>query len=221
MHDTAMKNGGLFFKIYIERITTHIKIVDIGSRDVNGTLRNYNPSSSEYIGVDFEPGKGVDVILTDPYHLPFDDASVDFVVSSSCFEHSEMFWLTFLEISRVLKSGGLFYLNAPSSCGFHRYPVDCYRFFPDSGNAMAKWAKRSGYDVVVLEHYTNHGDYVCVFLKDEKMVTHHPDRMIYFVKEFSCGCIYPNMNEFLFPKGIEGLPRSHWAPQLKMPGILD
>ena len=46
-------------------------------------------------------------MLTDPYHLPFESNSLDVVVSSSCFEHSEMFWLLFLEIMRVLKPEGL------------------------------------------------------------------------------------------------------------------
>jgi SAM-dependent methyltransferase len=70
------------------------------------------------------------------YKLPFADGSVDVVLSSSCFEHSEFFWLLFLEILRVLRPEGLFYLNAPSNGPFHRYPVDCWRFYPDSGNAL-------------------------------------------------------------------------------------
>ena len=70
--------------------------------------------------MDFQQARGVDVVLDDPYKLPLDDASVDIVVSSSCFEHSEMFWLVFLEVMRVLKSDGLFYLNAPSAGSFHQ-----------------------------------------------------------------------------------------------------
>ena len=44
-------------------------------------------------------GKGVDIVLEDPYCLPFADNSVDVVVSSSCFEQAEFFWLLFLTIS--------------------------------------------------------------------------------------------------------------------------
>ena len=40
--------------------------------------------------------------------------SIDIVVSISTFEHTEFFWETFLEILRVLKPNGLFFLNAPS-----------------------------------------------------------------------------------------------------------
>ncbi len=135
-----------------------------------------------YIGVDFVQGRGVDVVLEDPYKLPFSDGSVDIVVSSSCFEHSEMFWVLFLEILRILKPSGLFYLSAPSAGPFHRYPVDCWRFYPDSGNALVAWAKRNQYSPIVLESFTGRmdvwNDYVAVFLKDAGHIHLYPDRML-------------------------------------------
>ena len=84
------------------------------------------------------------MVLDDPYTLPFADESVDIVVSTSCLEHSEMFWLSFLEMLRVLRPTGLLYLNVSSNGNFHRYPVDCWRFYPDSGVAMVCWARRNG-----------------------------------------------------------------------------
>jgi SAM-dependent methyltransferase len=225
MHQSALEHGKLFFDTYVGRLRElpagGVTIVDIGSQDVNGSLRQLSPVSATYVGVDFAEGRGVDIVLDDPYRLPFDDNSIDVIVSSSCFEHSEMFWLTFLEICRVLKPSGLFYLNAPSASGFHRYPVDCYRFFPDSGNALAKWARRNGYATVVLEHYTNGTDYVCVFLKDEIKISDHPGRCIYSLKEFSCGCLFPEMDKFIFPANLNGKKLSHYAPQLFMHGFLE
>jgi predicted O-methyltransferase YrrM len=41
---------------------------------------------------------------------------------------------------RVLKGDGLLFLILPSSGPEHRYPVDCYRFLPDSFAALAKYA---------------------------------------------------------------------------------
>ena len=46
---------------------------------------------------------GVDIRLADPYRIPLPDASVDIVLSGQMLEHNEFFWLTFLEMSRVLK----------------------------------------------------------------------------------------------------------------------
>jgi SAM-dependent methyltransferase len=152
MHPTAIINCKNFFDVYSKSFKENqtTKVVEIGSQDVNGSLRSVAPKNFEYIGVDFQSAKGVDIVLDDPYSLPFDNDSIDIVLSSSCFEHSEMFWLVFLEIMRILKPNGLFYLNAPSSGSFHRYPVDCWRFYPDSGRALVSWSQRSGGNAQLL-----------------------------------------------------------------------
>lgn len=183
MHPSAMDNGRRFFSTYL---TGHSEplVLDIGAQDVNGSLRQAAPPGTRYVGVDFVEGRGVDVVLDDPYQLPFADGSIDAVVSSSCFEHIEMFWLVFNEVLRVLKPDGLFYLNAPSNGDFHRYPVDCWRFYPDSGMALVRWATRSGYQPALLESFTSYqrldvwNDFVAVFVKDAGYVTSHPDRML-------------------------------------------
>lgn len=185
MHPSAMKNGETFFQRYLNYIKSDakIKVIDIGAQNVNGSLRDVCPSEVEFIGVDFVRAIGVDVILDDPYKLPFADNSTDVVVSSSCFEHSEMFWLLFLEAIRILKPNGLFYLNAPSNGSFHRYPVDCWRFFPDSGKALITWAKYNGYNSILLESFVSYqqtnvwNDFVAVFLKDAKFQVDYPERM--------------------------------------------
>jgi|GEM_PF-1234378 len=209
MHPTAMKNARLFFETYA--INPGV-VVDIGAQDVNGSLKQVCPAFMSYIGVDCASAPGVDIVLEDPYQLPFQNDSVEIVVSSSCFEHSEMFWLLFLEIIRILKPDGLFYLNAPSSWPFHKSPQDCYRFFPDSGNALAKWGRRSGYNTIVLEHYTNFSDYVCVFLKDQGFVDRHPRRIIEGLKEFSCGGLYPDLETLFIADDSE--QHKSYAPQL-------
>ena len=203
MHPTALNNSQNFFDTYADAFdsNTNVRIVEIGSQDVNGSLRSTAPSNFEYVGVDFVAGKGVDVILTDPYTLPFEDDSADIILSSSCFEHSEMFWLVFLEILRVLKPKGLLYLNVPSNGDFHRYPVDCWRFYPDSGRALVTWAKRNGINAALLESYTSlqakdaYNDFVGVFLKDEDQVSAFPYRILDKKTDVYNGLIYGS-NEF-------------------------
>jgi SAM-dependent methyltransferase len=182
MHDTAMEFGAAFFNAYMKN-TRGLTIVDIGSQDVNGSLRAVSPPDDKYIGVDFMQAKGVDVVITDPYSLPFENESVDAVVSSSCFEHSEFFWLLFNEALRILKPTGLLYVNAPSNGSFHRYPVDCWRFYPDSGVALQNWGKRSGYNCALLESFVGlrkadiWNDFVAVFVKDDNYSNQHPNRI--------------------------------------------
>jgi SAM-dependent methyltransferase len=186
MHPSAQLNSKQFFDCYASFIQSNNQLtaIEIGSQDVNGSLRGNCPDKFNYIGVDFVEGKGVDVILDDPYILPFEDNSADIVISSSCFEHSEMFWLVFLEIMRILKPHGLFYLNVPSNGTIHRWPVDCWRFYPDSGGALVTWAKRNGMHPMLLESYTSTqvgdqwNDYVAVFLKDESFSKYYPNRIV-------------------------------------------
>lgn len=192
MHPTALDNGRLFFECYLSG-RTGSTVLDIGAQNVNGSLRPLVPEGCHYIGLDFEAGHGVDVVLADPYRLPFDAGSVDAVVSSSCFEHVEFFWLMFNEVLRVLKPDGLFYLNAPSNGEFHRYPVDCWRFYPDAGIALVNWARRAGYKPVLLESFTTRqrldiwNDFVSVYLKDDALITTHPHRMLDRIENYSNG----------------------------------
>jgi SAM-dependent methyltransferase len=200
MHQSAMDNCKSFFDAYAETFAKDktTKVVEIGSQDVNGSLRSVTPNEFEYVGVDFQSAKGVDIILDDPYVLPFDTGSRDIVLSSSCFEHSEMFWVVFLEVMRILKPTGIFYLNAPSAGSFHRYPVDCWRFYPDSGRAMITWSKRNGGNAVLLESYIQKGgefqDFVGVFLKDESFSTKFNKRILDSKKDFENGLIFGNKN---------------------------
>jgi ubiquinone/menaquinone biosynthesis C-methylase UbiE len=213
MHPTAMSNGKLFFDTYVVPLKDAV-VVEIGAQDVNGSLRQVSPPGAQYIGVDFVAGKGVDVVLTDPYRLPFENESADVVVSSSCLEHSEMFWLVFTEVLRVLKPHGLFYLNVPSNGAFHRYPVDCWRFFPDSGKALVTWARREGMNPALLESYTSHqradiwNDFVAVFVKDETHVGRHPGRILNTFKEFENGYVYGNEKALNFAQMPEDFRRA-------------
>ncbi|MBR7801558.1 methyltransferase domain-containing protein [Undibacterium fentianense] len=190
MHPSALQNCQLFFDHYHSGFSPDAQVMEIGSQDVNGSLRPIFSPTFSYTGVDFVAAKGVDVVLDDPYQLPFADASMDVIVSSSCFEHSEMFWLVFLEVMRVLKPHGLFYLNVPSNGAFHQYPVDCWRFYPDSGKALVTWAKRNGIPAALLESYVSEqgtgqwNDFVAVFLKDEAHVTRYPSRITQHVETY-------------------------------------
>jgi SAM-dependent methyltransferase len=182
MHDTALEFGKLFLETYAggpEKKT----IVEVGSRDVNGSIRQFAAPHHDYIGLDFDAGRGVDVMIEDPYCFPLETESADIVLTSSCFEHSEFFWLTFLDCQRILKPDGVMYLNAPSNGLFHRHPVDCWRFYPDSGLALARWANRNGLKTVLLESFTGRrkrdvwNDLIAVFVKDPASAPLYPARI--------------------------------------------
>ncbi len=113
-------------------------VVDIGSCDVNGSYRAIFPNF-RYIGIDAAAGPNVDLVATDPYRYPLPANAADIVVSGQTYEHVEFFWMTFLEMIRLTRPGGLIFLIAPSRGAEHRYPVDCWRFYPDGYRALAAW----------------------------------------------------------------------------------
>jgi hypothetical protein len=192
MHNSALKTSKLFFDNYYLQKEKSLFVCEIGSQIIRtspiGTIRDMVPQKSVYVGLDFEKGEGVDIVLEDPYKYPFNDNTFDFVVSSSCFEHSEMFWLSFLEGMRILKPTGVMYCNAPSSnMPYHTFPVDCWRFYPDAGKALETWGKYSGINLKLLESYIvkpNYqeiddyvADWVSIFIKDEKYENLYPNKI--------------------------------------------
>jgi hypothetical protein len=87
--------------------------------------------------------------------LPFSGFRTSGKPSAVHLEHSEMFWVVFLEMMRVLEPASLLYMNGPSNSSFHRYPVDCWRFYPDTGGALVTWARRSNINALLLESYVS------------------------------------------------------------------
>jgi SAM-dependent methyltransferase len=171
MHDTAYELGREFFSLYAAPNMT--MALDIGAMDVNGTLRDFCPAGVEYVGVDIAPGKGVDRVIESARRLPFEDDSFDLAVSSSCIEHDPLFWVTFLELMRVIKPGGFAYISAPSNGQYHAYPLDCWRFYPDAGLALEQWARHSNLAAHLVESFTadrkrdQWNDFVMIFGKGE------------------------------------------------------
>lgn len=138
MHDTALLSGDLFARAYGKE---NFVVVDIGGKYVNGSLRrSFVQLGMKYICVDIEEDRSVDVVVKPGDRLPFEDGSVDLVVSSSCFEHDPCFWITFKEMCRITKLGGYIYVSAPTNGPYHGYPGDNWRFYKDAGQSLAYWA---------------------------------------------------------------------------------
>lgn len=117
-------------------------VYDIGSGDVNGSYKPlFDAAGWTYLGFDLEAGANVDKVMESPYRLPAEGRSADLVVSGQAFEHIEYFWISWLEVVRVTKVGGLIFLLAPSRGPEHRHPVDCWRFYTDGWTALAKWGQ--------------------------------------------------------------------------------
>ena len=170
MHYTSLKSGQAFSNSY--EIQNGL-VIDLGGRNVNGSLRSFfEEKGMTFICIDMEADKSVDIVIPPGEKLPFEDGSVDLIVSTSCFEHDPCFWLTFKEMTRIIKPTGYIYINAPTSGPYHTYPGDNWRFYSDAGQALAFWSGKQMsnetiYPVKVVETFNILGqewnDFVCVW----------------------------------------------------------
>lgn len=149
MHASSYRHMARAVETYLAaKAGTPMKIIDIGAYDVNASYRPlFGKPGWVYQGVDIAAGPNVDVVLNSVYELPFESNSIDVIVSGQTFEHIEFFWLTWQEMVRVLKPGGHIILIAPSRGQEHRYPVDCWRFYPDGFRALGKLGQLEVLDV--------------------------------------------------------------------------
>ena len=194
MHISALNSFIDFKNTYLKNQNNEIKIVEIGSQSINENIKEHLNKNHKYIGVDIVEGNNVDIVLEDPYKLPFEKDTIDVVISISTFEHTEFFWLSYLEILRVLKPTGLFFLNVPSNSKYHRHSTDNWRFYPDSSKALESWGHRNNFKPKVLEHFTNYetgrdiwNDYVSITIKDEKFQNEYSRRILDTKKNFTNG----------------------------------
>ena len=156
MHHTALTAGYIFAELYGG---ANKVVIDIGGKNVNGSLRPYfEKLGMKYICVDIEEDSSVDIIVKPGNKLPFDNQSIDLIVSTSCFEHDPCFWITFKEMTRIVKMDGFIYVNAPTNGAYHCHPGDNWRFYSDAGQALAyysgyQYANEEVFPVKVIETF--------------------------------------------------------------------
>jgi len=105
-------------------------IVDVGSRDFNGSSRPIF-KNEKYIGVDISEGKNVDVVMKSDFEIPLENNYADIIVCTSVLEHCKNPFFLMQEMSRILKPKGKIIVGVPQQWGLHDYPCDYWRINPD------------------------------------------------------------------------------------------
>lgn len=84
--------------------TEPIEVLDIGGRNVNGSIRDLFPCATKYVAVDIREGDGVDVVADAATWVP--DQEYDVVVSTETFEHAEVWPQICNTAFKALRHGG-------------------------------------------------------------------------------------------------------------------
>jgi len=109
------------------------RVLEVGSKYINGSVRPLIERflhPKEYIGIDVEPGKFVDLILPAEKILEyFSSESFDVVIATELLEHIRDWRLVVNNMKMLLKNRGCVYLTTRSK-GFpyHGYPYDFWRY---------------------------------------------------------------------------------------------
>lgn len=173
MHDSSYEMMGEFVETHLDRHRgTPLEIIDFGAQMIGAEHLTYRTHFDDpawhYCGVDIVEGRNVDIVLADPYRWSeIPSGSVDLFVSGQAFEHIEYFWVTMFEVVRVLRPGAITALIAPSSGHEHRFPVDCWRFYPDGMTALAEYTQCEVVDTFADWGNGEWGDAILVLRKPE------------------------------------------------------
>src|SRR2546428_3860852 len=116
------------------------RVLEVGSRDINGSLRPIIESlaPSEYVGVDAEAGPGVDLVgKVEGIADRFGEDSFDLVISTEMLEHVRDWRIAVSNMKRVCRGNGVIILTT-RSIGFqyHGYPYDFWRYEPGDVQAI-------------------------------------------------------------------------------------
>jgi len=108
-------------------------IFDIGAQDAKGVYPwGSPPEDATLTCIDIEDGPGVDVVA-DAHDLSIiPDGSADCVVASGMLLHCQEPDTVFAEFNRVLKPGGILYINTPFISPHPAYPT-VYQFHSHEG----------------------------------------------------------------------------------------
>jgi SAM-dependent methyltransferase len=124
------------------------------------------PHARTFRGTDVKAGADVDIVA-DVHRLTevVEPESLDGVISCSSFEHFKYPWIAATEIARVLKPGGLVFVQTHQTYGLHAYPHDFWRFTTSSMRALFP-------PQMNLETLICHYEFPCLVLSREDRQQH-------------------------------------------------
>ncbi|BBY00477.1 class I SAM-dependent methyltransferase [Mycobacterium seoulense] len=134
-----------FFKAVVDANKALVEggsVLEVGSYDVNGSVRTVFAAADRYVGIDLVPGPGVDLVMSG-HELDHRDGSYDMAISGECFEHDPHWRETFSNMVRMTRPGGLVAFSCAS------------RGRPEHGTTRTDKALSPGTQAVGMDYYRN------------------------------------------------------------------
>ena len=104
-----------FKEYYInENFNSNIDVLEIGSLDVNGKIRDLLNFSKKYTGIDLIKGPNVDLVM-DGSNIDQLNKKFDIVLSCECFEHAKNWKTIFKKMCNVSKDDSFIIVSVAST----------------------------------------------------------------------------------------------------------
>ena len=98
----------------INNFNKDINVLEIGSLDVNGNIRNLFDFTNEYTGIDLEKGPNVDLVLNGT-NINELNTNFDIIISCECFEHAKDWKLIFEKMCQISKPNSFIVISVAST----------------------------------------------------------------------------------------------------------
>ncbi len=110
------------------------KVLEIGSLDVNGGVREMLNGDHEYTGLDRLEGPGVDVVAEAASFIETEDW--DAILAFDAFEHDARWWEAAAAMVRGLRTGGTAIVTVPDINYPRHHDPDYYRWTARAATEM-------------------------------------------------------------------------------------
>ena len=157
MHQEAFR----FIAVQLASLPPRKSVIEIGSRDINGSVRPLFASAESFTGIDIAPGRGVDIVADAATFEP--DEPVDTVVCCEVLEHTENAAKIIANAAKMLQPGGVFLMTAATDPRKPHSAVDGAalregeHYENISEKQLTTWLKKSFQDIDITVD-ERHGD---------------------------------------------------------------
>ena len=145
MHDAV---GG-YIREQVAKHGPFKRVLEIGSLDINGTIRPLFSGAETYVGIDVQNGPGVDVVADGATYES--DIKFDCVVSTEALEHCDHADALIANAHRLLGKGGVFLMTCagvgrPPHSGIDEHPIREWEFYRNVDEVMlTEWLNDAGF----------------------------------------------------------------------------